>query len=63
MIYLISIFSPSPVTYKIEVTEDKKYKLLGEDKVYSSLQQLVYEHRNEENEPFLHECLPPSDYG
>lgn len=41
----------------------KVYVLTHDDSTYSSIKELVTSHRDEGSNIWLHECLPPSEFG
>ncbi|XP_065205538.1 tyrosine-protein kinase hopscotch [Planococcus citri] len=54
--------STKPVTYKIEMTNNKQYRLCSSKTTYASIPAIIAAHKTEQADFILRECLPPSEF-
>ncbi len=57
------LYSATPRSYKIEKTDQNKFKWASSETEYSTLQDLLKDPEWEKIGIEFRECLPPSEYG
>lgn len=55
--------SLKPKTFKIVKKGDSQFLFCEEEKVFQSFAQLIAAYRSNDEEIYLQECIPPSEYG